>query len=362
MNGVMRCTNCGSRFQVIERHGATHVACPRCGEVQVIQVAIRPGPTVEHSAAAGEGGGISGNSAQANRLAEWLACYLPSWGTSVLLHMALLLACMAATWVILQPPPQVDVQADFVNPAPINITNPPQESTPSPYKAQAEVGRFTLKPTKCPMFGLVDNRLKPAELFGVGLGDAFKGGITGWRDDRGKGPRITMFPPTNMTATGKVIYIVDRSGSMTDSFFHVQKQLELAIDNLKATNQFHVIFYGDGPGLEMPARRLLPATVENKQVAFEFIRQTRPEGGTDPSDALDKAFKLKPDIIHLLSDGEFEPGILDQVRRLNSRNLVTVNTICFLYTTGEKILMNIAAENGGTYKYIDERWITENSR
>lgn len=358
MNGIMRCTNCGSRFQVIERHGATHVACPRCGEVQIIQVAIRPGPTVEHFAAAGDGG----NSAQANRLVEWLACYLPSWGTSVLLHMALLLACMAATWVMLQQPPQVDVQANFVKPTSPNIMNTPPTSTPSPYKAQAEVGTFTLKPTKRPMLGLVDNRLKPAELFGVGLGDRTKGGIpSGWRND-GKGTTITMFTTTNMTATDKVIYIVDRSGSMTDSFFRVQKQLELAIDNLKPTNQFHVIFYSDGPGLEMPARRLLPATVENKQAAFEFIRQTRPEGGTDPSDALDKAFKLKPDIIHLLSDGDFDPLILKQVSRLNSRKLVTVNTICFLYTTGEKILMDIAAENGGTYKYIDERWIMENSR
>ena len=84
MNGIMQCANCQARFKLIERHGATHVACPRCQQVQPIQTLI-------NAAASPANDQPPTDAPRSAPIVEWIAQYLPSWGTSVLVHMALLL-------------------------------------------------------------------------------------------------------------------------------------------------------------------------------------------------------------------------------------------------------------------------------
>jgi secreted protein with Ig-like and vWFA domain len=104
----------------------------------------------------------------------------------------------------------------------------------------------------------------------------------------------------------------------------------------------------------MPTRRLVNATERNRQMAFEFIDSVIPQGETDPSKALERAFACGPELIYLLTDGEFDRQIIDLCKRLNTGNKVTVHTIGFLYKTGEAVLKQIADENGGNYKFVSE--------
>ena len=154
---------------------------------------------------------------------------------------------------------------------------------------------------------------------------------------------------------GKIVYVLDRSGSMTDSIDYVKFELKQAIGELGEANEFHVIFYSSGPPVEMPTRRLVEATERNKQLAFEFIDGVIPQGETDPSKALERAFAVKPELIYLLTDGEFDRAIIDLVKRLNPNKQVTVHTIGFLYKTGEEVLIEIAEQNGGTYTFVSEK-------
>ncbi len=154
-----------------------------------------------------------------------------------------------------------------------------------------------------------------------------------------------------------VVYVVDRSGSMDEILRYVQRELNRSIGGLGRDQNFHVIFYSSGPGVEMPPRKLVPATEENKRAAATFVNRQFAEGATDPSDALAKAFRNNPAVIFLLTDGDFDPAVRDQIRLLNREKKVKVNTICFLYRTGEELAMKIAAQNDGQYKYIDMDWI-----
>jgi hypothetical protein len=104
----------------------------------------------------------------------------------------------------------------------------------------------------------------------------------------------------------------------------------------------------------MPTRRLVNATERNKQLAFEFIDGVIAQGETDPSKALERAFDCRPELIYLLTDGEFDRAIIDQVKRLNVGGKVTVHTIGFLYKTGETVLKQIADDNHGNYKFVSE--------
>lgn len=204
---------------------------------------------------------------------------------------------------------------------------------------------------------------------------SFAGGTTAATDDdsffgisnSGKSTGGSSYSFFGITSKGpqSVVYVIDRSGSMTDSFMYVKQELIRSIQELTEKDRFHVIFYSSGPGLEMPARKLVPANDTNKQAAIRFIKETDPLGQTDPSDALDKAFRQKPQTIFLLTDGEFDASIPLYIDRLNSKKQTTVNTVCFMYTMGEEACKKIAEESKGVYRFvgIDEiRSKTEESR
>jgi len=152
----------------------------------------------------------------------------------------------------------------------------------------------------------------------------------------------------------KVVYVVDRSGSMTDSIDYVKYELKRSIASFDARVKFHVIFFSSGPPVEMPTRRLVPATEQNKKLAFKFIDSVTPQGETDPSKALERAFAVGPELIYFLTDGEFKKAIVDQVDRLNAEGSVTIHTIGFLYRSGEPLLKEIAKRNNGNYKFVSE--------
>ena len=128
----------------------------------------------------------------------------------------------------------------------------------------------------------------------------------------------------------KIVFVLDRSGSMTCSIDYVKYELKRSIGTLDEKSEFHVIFYSSGPPVEMPTRRLVAATERNKKLAFEFIDSIIAQGETDPSKAIEQAFAAGPDTIYLLTDGEFDKAIVDLVKRLNAEKKVKVHTICFL--------------------------------
>jgi hypothetical protein len=132
-------------------------------------------------------------------------------------------------------------------------------------------------------------------------------------------------------------------------------ELRNRIDELGEDKQFHVVFYSSGPPVEMPTRRLISATEANRRQAKEFIDGVIPQGETDPSEALKRAFEVKPEVIYLLTDGEFDRAIVGLIGSINKGKDVDVYTIAFLTAMGEEVLKEIAEQNGGKYKYVGEQ-------
>jgi uncharacterized protein with von Willebrand factor type A (vWA) domain len=152
----------------------------------------------------------------------------------------------------------------------------------------------------------------------------------------------------------KVVYVIDRSGSMTDSMGFVKYALKRSLGELGEGKEFHVIFFSSGPPVEMPTRRLANGTARNKQKAFEFIDSIIAQGETDPSEAIQRAFSVGAEVICLLTDGEFDRSVVRQIKGLNKGGKVTVHTISFLHKTGEEVLKDIASQNNGEYRYVSE--------
>ena len=181
------------------------------------------------------------------------------------------------------------------------------------------------------------------------------------------GTAVTGGPRSGTSASGNgghIVYLSDRSGSMIEIFDIVRVQLLLSIKHLAPKHDFHMILFAKGPPLEPPARRLMPATAHNKEVAAKFLASVRASGRTDPIPAMRRAFavmaradKKRPaKLMYLLTDGDFpdNAAVLALLRKLNGRKEVIINT--YLYgrrpRTAENVMRKIAKEHGGRYKYV----------
>ena len=280
----------------------------------------------------------------------WLALYLPSWGTSVVLHVAVIILAMFLVWQTRPPEPPLP-------PWKVAPLKPPLKTTVRPTLPRDSQNRGEVRPTspvreftKNPFPDVAPNNQLQLQVIGVGGAGRTIGGF----DDKESGGTPEFIGIGTPAGTKKIVYVVDRSGSMTDSIDYVKYELKRSISELTEDKEFHVVFYSSGPPVEMPARRLVNATERNKQLAFEFIDGVVPQGETDPSKALERTFACNPELIYLLTDGEFDKTIVGLVKRLNVGGKITVHTIGFLYQTGEAVLKQIADENNGQYKFVSE--------
>jgi hypothetical protein len=152
----------------------------------------------------------------------------------------------------------------------------------------------------------------------------------------------------------KIAFICDRSGSMTDSIDLIKYELKRCLSELKEEDLFDVLFMSSGPPVDLSREGLIPATEKNKERAYGFIDDMVPQGETSPTESVKRAFKHEPEVIFIISDGEFDRSLIDLVKGLNVGGKVKVNTIAFLYKSGEDVNKKIAEQNGGTYRFITE--------
>ncbi|HUU59893.1 MAG TPA: vWA domain-containing protein, partial [Phycisphaerae bacterium] len=175
-------------------------------------------------------------------------------------------------------------------------------------------------------------------------------------------------PRSSFMGTGgrayHIIWVVDRSGSMHDTFDIVAKEMTISIGRLQAVQDFHVIFFSTGQPVENPPKRLVPATAANKLDAGEFLGGVIPQGKTDPIPALQRAFEVlkradpaRPGkLIYLLTDGDFPNSaeVLRSIRERNAKKEIHINTYLYQYR-GEhavSVMRQIADQNNGKYKYV----------
>jgi len=167
-----------------------------------------------------------------------------------------------------------------------------------------------------------------------------------------------------------VVYVVDRSGSMQETFDFVRDELLRDISEMSPTHEFHVIFFSGGQDddlVENKPRRLVKATDRNKAEVAEFVKNIFVAGHTtNPIPALKRAFavlssadrKPKGKVIYLLTDGEFadNQAVLDELRKLNAGKSVMIHTILHEHQdpVAAKILQTIAKEHSGKFKFVQE--------
>ncbi|MDR3109370.1 MAG: VWA domain-containing protein [Planctomycetaceae bacterium] len=162
----------------------------------------------------------------------------------------------------------------------------------------------------------------------------------------------------------RFVFVIDMSGSMSENggrpFLAAKRQLISAIDSLKDTNEFNIIFYND-TDLQLfssPQR----STDANKAAAKRFINARIPGGGTKHSQPLYKAIAMKPDVVFFLTDGDahsdLRPADVESLTRYNGRSKTSaqINTIRFGDNEdGGGFMRKLSAENDGQYRFVNVR-------
>jgi len=209
-------------------------------------------------------------------------------------------------------------------------------------------------------------------LFGSEGGQAASFGPRG--GGTGLGPRSKIFGHGSNVRS--IIYVCDASGSMVGQGDDALKsELKRDIANLSPIQQFNLLIFHEtrtGALYQSMADHLLMGTPKSKALAFDFIDNLPFSSVNNPIPALEEAFREEPQLIFLLSHGDFNnrynttnnAEVLARIDELNHDRRTRVNTILLL---GEKkreverrdleaIMKKIADLNGGVYKkfYSDD--------
>jgi hypothetical protein len=211
---------------------------------------------------------------------------------------------------------------------------------------------------------------RPGSSAGPGLGDNIGSGTGGLPanfgsptigsgDGRGISP---IFCPPGGNAR-KIVFVCDATGTMINKMSVLKRELTTAVGSLRnGTQSYKVIFFVGGGSVATESKNgLIVGSTANKKQTFDWLTDVTPEGTTDPVPALQAAFKLQPDLIYFLSDGEFNnlrsySAVLEEVDRLHQAtgSRVKVNTILFetFEPDAEKAMQTISDRTGGRFLRI----------
>ena len=162
------------------------------------------------------------------------------------------------------------------------------------------------------------------------------------------------------------VYLVDSSGSMGDAFVSARNALLQSIQMLTEKQRFYVVFFdaeSDYMRISNPSTDesgSVNATTENKQRLKNWAMGISMDRGRAPYDPLRFALKLRPDVIFLLSDGEFPQGIEDLLKEENRISnlfgdddpISIIHTIGYHSREGESRMRRIAQAHGGQYRHV----------
>ena len=165
----------------------------------------------------------------------------------------------------------------------------------------------------------------------------------------------------------RICYVCDASGSMINMFDDLRAQINMSVGNLKPVQFFNVILFQDKGCWALDKNDLLAATPEYKRKAEKLLGEAIARSSTDPIPALELAASLKPELIYLFTDGDFEgPGnerVVEYCKTKFADGKTKINTIAFVGKEFKdnpqdlefvKTLQAIAKNSGGKFKHVSD--------
>jgi hypothetical protein len=155
------------------------------------------------------------------------------------------------------------------------------------------------------------------------------------------------------------VYVVDASDSMNErgKFDRACYELLQSIEQLSSEQRYFVIFYNDN-AYPMDADEPVFATQDEVARTVRWVNDAAADGGTYPLPALLYALSLRPDAIYFLSDGQFDPITIHELKMRNRPTKrvrlrqIPIHTIAFADRSTVGLMRTIARNSGGEHRFV----------
>ena len=290
---------------------------------------------------------------------EILAASMP-WVISILFHVGLFLVLIFI--VLFSESVEEDPPPAFIGPEHAKKTGAKVTPRKTKTTKKTSSARKSIVPKKS-VVNVSGKTNSTLAVTGIAGGGCAAGGM-------GSGTHGTGLPGTGFCGNGgrahNVIYVIDRSGSMMETFDALRMEMRRSIGKLQSSQTFQIIFFSDEAQPEQfggAKGTLVDATRLNKKKAGRYITdKVVPRGQTDPVPALKRAFQVLRDakkagsIIFLLTDGRFPDNeqVLAAIKEGNVKN-VAIYTYLYGHQPEDavRVMTKIATENSGKYTAVE---------
>lgn len=175
---------------------------------------------------------------------------------------------------------------------------------------------------------------------------------------------------------GKFVYVFDRSDSMNAVLTRysegtlvgtivpleaAKRELKRSLSTLSDASEFQIVFYNgtvESIGSGHYEGTMFRATLQNKELAYDYIDQTPGVGSTDHRIALDAAAGLEPDVMFLLTDAQrhddLSPETVARIIKYCKRHHIVINVVHLSDRPRADSTMIVMAEGtGGKHVFLD---------
>lgn len=159
----------------------------------------------------------------------------------------------------------------------------------------------------------------------------------------------------------RIVFVLDTSVSMRGYPMEAAKMALLkTVESLPESVSFDMVLFDKTASVWQP--RLLPATVQAKQMAAQTVIARGMSVGTASHAALNAAFSLDPEVIYFLSDGEPTDGnpsqIIESMSERNRTRRITIHTIGVVTQKGGGagltfFMKPLAEHNFGSFRLVE---------
>lgn len=155
-----------------------------------------------------------------------------------------------------------------------------------------------------------------------------------------------------------IIFILDRSGSMTDLMETLKQNLYHVLENIKKDSKVSFVFFGEPLVEAYPKRGLALATKSKLKKIKSFVQEVNAAGGTPMGRAIEYCYEEivatnHIDTIYLLSDGEPQERILIKPLLEYYNGVLEIPIYTVSLGRDSTLLKEIAENSSGKYIRVD---------
>ena len=185
------------------------------------------------------------------------------WVISLLFHVGIFLIMIFVVFLVMAP----EIADEIIIPDAVMSDDPGGRLSPTKTTMSKTTSKTVTKSRIRKETVSIDagKTTKPLDIYGVGGGGASGGASAMGIGVGGGGAGSSVFGSGG--SAFNVVFVVDRSGSMLDTFEPVRAEMLRTISRLRETQMFHIILFAEGRPLEPDHKRLVPATRRNKKAA-----------------------------------------------------------------------------------------------